>query len=109
MDGQIEEVNALLDSIPFIIEDRWNPKPETLTPSATPPEPSIVVPPKLDLKSLSNTLKYVFLGPSQTLLVIIASNLNHAEDELLIKVQRDHKEAIGWTIADIKEISPSVV
>ena len=103
------EINVLLDSIPIMIEDRWKFKPESLTPLATPLEPSTVVPPKLDFKSLLDTLKYVFLGPSETIHVIIVSNLNHSEEELLIKVLWDHKEATGWTIADIKEISPSVV
>ena len=65
-----------------MIEDRWKPKPEILTPSATVLEPSIVASPKLDLKALLDTLKYVFLGPLQTLLVIIVSSLNHAKEEL---------------------------
>jgi hypothetical protein len=31
------------------------------------------------------------------------------EDEELLGFLREHKEAIGWTIEDIKEISPSLV
>jgi hypothetical protein len=41
--------------------------------------------------------------------VIIASDLHAAQDESLLDVVREHKEAIGWTIDDIKGISPSVV
>jgi hypothetical protein len=41
--------------------------------------------------------------------VIIASDLHVAQDEKLLDVLREHKEAIGWTIEDIKGISPSVV
>lgn len=37
--------------------------------------PSLEAAPKLELKPLSVTLKYVFLGSSDTLPVIIASNL----------------------------------
>jgi hypothetical protein len=41
--------------------------------------------------------------------VIIASDLHTAQEERLLDVSREHKEAIGWTIEDIKGISPSVV
>jgi hypothetical protein len=58
---------------------------------------------------LPDNLKYKFLGPAETLPVIIASDLHAAQDESLLDVVREHKEAIGWTIDDIKGISPSVV
>ena len=38
--------------------------------------PSILHAPKLELKTLPDHLKYVFLGENETLLVIIASNLS---------------------------------
>jgi hypothetical protein len=41
--------------------------------------------------------------------VIIASDLKDAQEEELLEVLREHKEAIGWTIEDIKGISPSLV
>jgi hypothetical protein len=41
--------------------------------------------------------------------VIIASDLVDAQEEKLLDVLKEHKEAIGWTIEDIKGISPSVV
>jgi hypothetical protein len=41
--------------------------------------------------------------------VIIASNLIDAQEEELLEVLREHKEAIGWTIKDINGISPSLV
>jgi hypothetical protein len=41
--------------------------------------------------------------------VIITSYLDDAQEEKLLDVLREHKEAIGWTIDDIKGISPSVV
>jgi hypothetical protein len=41
--------------------------------------------------------------------VIIASDLIDAQEEELLGVLREHREAIGWTIEDIKGISPSLV
>jgi hypothetical protein len=41
--------------------------------------------------------------------VIIASELSLGEDEKILRVLKDHNTAtaLGWTIADIKGISPS--
>jgi hypothetical protein len=41
--------------------------------------------------------------------VIIASDLKDPQEEELLEVLREHKEAIGWTIEDIKGISPTLV
>jgi hypothetical protein len=41
--------------------------------------------------------------------VIIACDLIDAREEKLLDVLREHKEVIGWTIEDIKGISPSLV
>jgi hypothetical protein len=41
--------------------------------------------------------------------VIIASDLLTAQEEKLLVVLKEHKEAIGWNIEDIKGISHSVV
>jgi hypothetical protein len=40
--------------------------------------------------------------------VIIAKNLTTLQEDRLIRVLKEHKIAIGWTIADIKGISPSM-
>ncbi|XP_068336569.1 uncharacterized protein [Pyrus communis] len=69
--------------------------------------PSIVQPPTLELKPLPSHLKYVFLGEDQTLPVIITSSLTTQEEDKLIRVLKEHKSAIGWTLADIKGISPT--
>ncbi|CAN6679349.1 unnamed protein product [Malus baccata var. baccata] len=69
--------------------------------------PSIVQPPTLELKPLPSHLKYVFLGEDQTLPVIISSSLTAQEEGKLIRVLKEHKSAIGWTLADIKGISPT--
>ncbi|XP_070022076.1 uncharacterized protein [Nicotiana sylvestris] len=75
---------------------------------ATPPaKPSVEKPPKLELKPLPAHLRYVFLGPDSTLPVIISSGLLDVQVELLLQVLQESKTAIGWTMADIKGISPS--
>ncbi|CAL2240576.1 unnamed protein product [Prunus armeniaca] len=69
--------------------------------------PSIVKAPQVELKPLPENLKYAYLGDKKTLPVIIASNLSASEEDKLIQVLREHKTALGWTIADIKGISPT--
>ncbi|XP_070011168.1 uncharacterized protein [Nicotiana sylvestris] len=75
---------------------------------ATPPaKPSIEEPPKLELKPLPDHLRYVFLGPNSSLPVIISSGLLDVQEEQLLQVLQESKTAIGWTMADIKGISPA--
>jgi len=81
----------------------------TLTLSTSTPVPSIIELSKLELKPSSNTLKYAFLEDSEALPVIISSNLEKEHERKLLDVCGEHKKAIGWTIVDIKRISPSVV
>ncbi|XP_027155336.1 uncharacterized protein LOC113755559 [Coffea eugenioides] len=69
--------------------------------------PSIVQAPNVELKQLPDNLKYAFLGDGDTLPVIISSKLTALEEEKLIRVLKDHKEAIGWTVDDIKGLSPA--
>ncbi|RDY06480.1 hypothetical protein CR513_09526, partial [Mucuna pruriens] len=61
-----------------------------------------------ELKSLPEHLKYAFLGDHQQFPRIIANNLNGEQDEKLLEVLRKHKKAIGWTLADLPGISPSI-
>ncbi|XP_074300626.1 uncharacterized protein LOC141631917 [Silene latifolia] len=72
------------------------------------PVPSIVKPPIVKLKPLPSHLKYAFLGDGETLPVIISSKLTKEREEALIRVLKQHKETIGWTMADIKGISPTL-
>nr|XP_016454736.1 PREDICTED: uncharacterized protein LOC107778923 [Nicotiana tabacum] len=71
----------------------------------TPPKPSIEEASKLELKPLPALLHYAYLGNYETLLVIISSSLTNVHEEKLLRVLCEHK-AIGWTITDIKGISP---
>ncbi|GAV59344.1 hypothetical protein CFOL_v3_02875 [Cephalotus follicularis] len=72
------------------------------------PKPSIEEPLKLELKELPSTLKYSFLGENQTLLVILSSDLIPRQQEKVIHLLEENKETIGWTMADIKGINPSI-
>ena len=54
-------------------------------------------------------LKYVFLGDTKILSVIISSSLDENQEGKLLDVLSEHKEALNWTITDIKGISLSVV
>ncbi|CAN6711767.1 unnamed protein product [Malus baccata var. baccata] len=71
------------------------------------PPQSIVQPPSPELKPLPSHLKYVFLGDNETLPIIISSTLTAQEENKLVRVLREYKSAIGWTLADIKGISPT--
>ncbi|KAI5328084.1 hypothetical protein L3X38_027480 [Prunus dulcis] len=47
-------------------------------------------------------------GENETLPVIIASHLRPNDENKLLRVLKEHKTAIGWSIADIKGISPTL-
>jgi hypothetical protein len=95
LDKLMEHAEALLETAPLVSKENKK----------------IVVPesPKKELKPLPESLKYKFLGQAKSLPVITASYLIDAQEEELLGVLREHKEAIGWTIEDIKGISPSLV
>ncbi|KAM1067234.1 hypothetical protein ACFX2B_022302 [Malus domestica] len=69
--------------------------------------PFVIQPYSLELKLLPSHLKYVFLGEQKTMPVIISSSLTAQEEDKLVRVLREYRTAIGWTLADIKGISPS--
>ncbi|XP_052626791.1 uncharacterized protein LOC111917753 [Lactuca sativa] len=70
--------------------------------------PSVVRAPKLELKTLPDHLKYAYLGEEKTLPVIISNKLSIVEEDELVTLLKKYKKAIGWTIADIKGLSPSL-
>ena len=72
-------------------------------------EDMVEKPPKLELKQQSKTLRYAFLGSNLTYPAIISASLTVLEEEKLLRVLRKHKSALGWSIFDIKGISPSIV
>ncbi|XP_016506363.1 uncharacterized protein LOC107824139 [Nicotiana tabacum] len=103
MDGYMESVNALegLGSYTYTptklsldLENRDTP----------PAKPSIIEPPQLELKPLPPHLRYKFLGSNDTLPVIVSSLLNDMQVNQLLAVLKEHRQAIGWTITDIRGI-----
>ena len=70
--------------------------------------PSIEKPPIVEEKQLSNHLRYAYLGEDSTLLVIISSSLSNVEEDILLNILKEKKEEIGWSLADIKGIRPSM-
>jgi hypothetical protein len=48
------------------------------------------------------------LGENETFPVIISSNLSAHQEGKLLQTLKMHKNALGWTIADIKGISPLI-
>ncbi|XP_026400598.1 uncharacterized protein LOC113296510 [Papaver somniferum] len=89
-DSHFEEVNALLYCAPVMNYDKWKRKPEPLPPTIDKPLPSSVKAPTLELKPLADTLKYVFLGSENTILSIIASDLEPDQESILVSVLREH-------------------
>ena len=81
---------------------------ESLGEGAKPPVSSIEQPPKMEQKPLPSQLKYAYLGVESTLPVIISSSLTAMEEEKLLRVLRDHKQTLGWSLADLKGIRPSM-
>ncbi|KAL5560543.1 hypothetical protein UlMin_036754 [Ulmus minor] len=63
---------------------------------------------RIELKPLPSHLRYAYLDDSESFPVIINNSLDDEEENKLLGVLRTHKEAIGWTMADIKGISNSV-
>ena len=62
----------------------------------------------LTLKELPSHLKYEFLEPEKRKPVIISAALTEAEEQKLLVILRKYKEAITWSIEDLKGISPFI-
>ena len=62
----------------------------------------------LTLKKLPSHLKYEFLEPEKRKPGIILAALIEAEEQKLLVILRKYKEAIAWSIDDLKGISPSI-
>jgi hypothetical protein len=108
-DQYIKEVHDLLETVASADFHPWRlPKEPLPLTSSTPLVPSLESPPKLELKPLSDKLKYAFFGANDTLPVIIALDLQKDQEDNLLKVLKKHKEAIGWTVANLKGIDPSI-
>ncbi|CAJ2640904.1 unnamed protein product [Trifolium pratense] len=59
---------------------------------------------KLELKTLPSHLKYAFLEEEEKKPVIISNSLSADEEKSLIQILKENKEAIGWSLSDLKEL-----
>jgi hypothetical protein len=100
LDTLLEQADAMLDSVTASKNNIEG----TIDTSSSALEQA-----KRELKPLPDTLKYKYLDPSESLPIIISSDLDEAQEQELLNVLKEHKEAIGWSIEDIKGISPAVV
>ncbi|XP_074288008.1 uncharacterized protein LOC141613165 [Silene latifolia] len=71
-------------------------------------EESSTPPPTVELKPLPSSLKYEFLGDNSTFPVIINSALDDTQTSKLISLLKRFKGVLGYTIGDLKGISPSL-
>jgi hypothetical protein len=62
--------------------------------------------PDIELKPLPKELKYEFLGADKTYSVIVSDGSPKEMDKLL-NLLRKHKKVIGYSISDLKGISPA--
>ena len=60
------------------------------------------------MKELPSHLKYEFLEPEKRKPVIISAALTESEEQKLLVILRKYKEAIAWSIEDLKGISSSI-
>ena len=64
--------------------------------------------PVFELKQLPDTLKYAYLDEKEIYPVIISASLSEHEEKKLLKTLRKHRAAIGYTLDDLKGISPTL-
>ncbi|KAK1681359.1 hypothetical protein QYE76_042207 [Lolium multiflorum] len=64
--------------------------------------------PVFDLKPLPGNLKYAHIDDKKIYPVIISSKLSEVEEERLLEILKKHRGAIGYTLDDLKGISPSI-
>jgi hypothetical protein len=69
-----------------------------------PEEPQVS---EVDLKPLPKGLKYKFLGPDKTYPVIVSDELSPEENEKLLNLLKKHRKVIGYSINDLKRLSPA--
>ena len=64
--------------------------------------------PVSELKPLPDTLKYAYLDEKEIYHVTISANLSEHEEKKLLKTLKKHRAAIGYTLDDLKGISPTL-
>jgi hypothetical protein len=70
------------------------------------------LPPKedhvFDLKPLPDDLKYAYIDDKKIYPIIISSKLSGKEEKRLLEILRKHRRAMGYTLDDLKGISPTI-
>ncbi|KAM2805895.1 hypothetical protein COP1_046579 [Malus domestica] len=103
-----EEVVEIVAALDLLLLQNGKPsEPISIPISTNKMLPLVVQPPSLELKPLLRHLKYVFLGEQETLPIIMSSTLTAQEEEKLVRVLKEYKTTIRWSLADIKDISPT--
>ena len=64
--------------------------------------------PSFELKPLPENLKYAYLDKKNIYPIIISANLSAEEEEKLLDVLKAHRKAIGYSLDDLKGISPAL-
>ena len=101
--ASIEDMAQLaLDDEHFIQEEEELAEPVELDQMEVPSQPSI------ELKPLPSGLKYVFLNKYRETPIIISDKLSQEETHKLVVIQERHKLAIGYSLQDLKGISPAL-
>ena len=60
------------------------------------------------MKTLPDNLKYRFLDDTNKFPVIISAKLSGDEEEELMKILKEHRMAFGYSMDDLKGISPMI-
>ena len=94
LDTLLEQTDAMLDSATTR---------ETDIEGTTDTSSSTTKQIKRELKPLPDTLKYKYLDPSESLPVIISSDLDEAQEKDLLKVLREHKKQSDGQLKTSKE------
>ncbi|XP_070041021.1 uncharacterized protein [Nicotiana tomentosiformis] len=84
IDDEVEEMMHILGAACAYMQG-LNPFEPTNRPSRPPPKPLIEEAPKLELKSLPPHIQYAYLGGSDTLPVIVSSDLSKLQEEKLLR------------------------
>jgi hypothetical protein len=69
-----------------------------------PPKEDLV----FDLKPLPDDLKYAYIDDKKIYPIIISSKLLGKEEERLLEILSKHRGAMGYTLDDLKGISPTI-
>ena len=101
--ASIEEMaQPTLDDERFVQEEEELAEPIELDKNEEP------LPPSIELKPLPLGLKYVFLYNNRETPVIISDKLSDDETQKLVTVLERHRSVIGYSLQDLKGISPTL-